>query len=379
MKHWFFGILCTIFATPLLAAECDRYDQVVIPSWSPSMHLTTISAAMSYGLDREHCVELTLLHFNTLDQILSVTMQGVENATVLGVDLAAYQAHQEMRLQGRTEHVLLLVGHQSNSSYRMYMLPDRQFGDGARIAVSRCGWKDQDVTIPRSRTDLTEARAVAIDSLLPPLRTWALDQNLRIYCGGTVPDGFSGVQLLPLGTTSKRQAALDNPRNTTMNDSFRVDGIVHSQERAEGLVQEGKLVPVSVVIADPLPEYILSASAVCLADRFEGGCRDVIVRAVSAIEAARQRLERDGVEAVTAIMQQTAAEAVIANQFYGYRLDDPAVAKTLAQFYFDQEIVRGSNTSFTLSTLQQLIEMNGWDTYGLTPGDLVDKELITLR
>lgn len=371
MKRLFFyfsGVLLAaglLTAPPAHANTCPKIDTVIIPGWSENLYMVTTFAARAYGLDREHCVDFQFEPMTSFEQMLNLMQRGVPGATVLSTDLGAYAANQRQKYNGSTNVDMKIVGFLANTAYGLYVRPGTELADGLLIATTRCGWKDQDLTTPLPASALTEGHSTPTLVMLPWLRERLVPQGLGIWCGVTPPDNFRGVQLVPVGTGGKRQAAFDAPVNG-------IDGVIHTIERSVVDVQSGAL----TMIAAPsdmqlIPEAIFSASADCLAN---AECFDIIKRALAAYDATRQRLLVSGVDEIGAQMRAIADAAGPRGSFRG--LDNPEVLSELAQYLYEHQLPQ---TTVTRESLLDLVTLNEWPIEPEEVELLVDGRLLTLE
>jgi hypothetical protein len=358
-----FYILVFLFAGPAFAA-CETPTKATIAAWPAHIGLLQLYVA-DQRFDSHHCVEIEMVSLNDIGKIDSVFQN--EPGVVLFADLNTLGSNRNRVLETGQGEEGVIVGKLGSATYGLFARTGAILGAGSIIAVARCGWNDRDLTEPLPPEEKDEALSVPTLVILPYLREYVRNKNLRIWCGGKPPDNFSGILLSPLGSGGKRQAAFDGPADA---QGRRVDFVVHSIDRSTTDVVSGKM----ELLAGPdklrpIPETVLVARKSCLA---ETTCRGVVENLVLSIEEARKYLLDGGVDRVTAEIQAFAASAGEGKGAIK-GASDPVVAGMMGRYLLEYELPHPELSAVELGAF---IAENGWN---LGVSDLIDPGLIVLK
>lgn len=364
----FFVILAWAMAAcglwPQTAMACETTDKVIFGVWPGHLGLIKIFAAEHLEDEggvtpaAKNCLDFEMAPFTDISQFDIALQQGVTGGVFISTDANSFAANRSRVLEVGGGEKGVIVAHLANATYGLYSRKDFELGSGSRIAVTRCGWQDRELTDSLPATEATEALSGPTLVILP----WLRMEGYRIWCGLTPPADFQGVQLVPLGTAGKREAAFADRQNGI---DFMVQTIERATARAVGENPELELLAGPEKLRS-FPEGLLIARASCLAD---DACADVVWRTVAAIEEARQALLAGGETVVSRVVRDYAASAGEKTSIKG--ADNGAVAMVLTQYLIEHEL---SQIGVSRAALLEMIEENGWE--GVTPEDLVDPKIV---
>ncbi len=362
----FFVILAWAMAVcglwPQTAMACETTDKVIFGVWPGHLGLIKIFAAENITgedgvtIEAKYCLDFEMAPFTDISQFDIALQQGVSDGVFVSTDANSFAANRTRSIEVGEGEKGVIVAHLANATYGLYARKGFELGSGSRIAVARCGWQDRELTESLPATAATEALSAPTLVLLPWLRT----EGHRIWCGLTPPADFQGVQLVPVGTAGKREAAFADRQNG-------IDFVVQTIERATArtLGDDADL----ILLAGPeklrsFPEGLLVARASCLSD---DACADVVWRTVAAIEEAGLALLSGGETVVSRVVRDYAASAGEKTSIKGG--DNEAVAIVLAQYLIAHELPQ---IGLSRAALLEMIKENRWD---ITPEELVDSRI----
>jgi hypothetical protein len=348
---------------PQTAKACETTDKVIMGVWPGQLGLTQIFAAenmvLAGGLSpaARHCLDIEMVTLTDISQFDIALQQGVPEGVFISTDTTSFVVNRSRILEIGSGEKAVVVGHLNNASYGVYARKGKSLGEGSRLATSRCGWQDRELTTPLSPAEATEALSIPTLVMLP----WLRAEGHRIWCGMTPPPDFKGVQLIPVGNASKRDAAFLDVQN-------KIDFMVFTIERATARTV-GENPELELVVGPEklrrIPEALLIARESCLS---EDVCADVVRRTVAAIKEVRQAM-LSGREAMTSetIRRYAASDG---NKASIKGADNEAVTTILARYLISHELPQ---TGISHDDLLEMIEENGWQ--GVTPEELVDPRI----
>ncbi len=347
-------------------ASCQSVDKVVFGVWPGHLGLIKIFAAEHLEDEggvtpaAKNCLDFEMAPFTDISQFDIALQQGVPDGVFVSTDVNSFAANRTRVLEVGSGEKGTIVAHLANATYGLYSRKDFELGSGSRIAVTRCGWQDRELTDSLPATEATEALSGPTLVILP----WLRMEGYRIWCGLTPPADFDGVQLVPLGTAGKREAAFADRQNKI---DFMVQTIERATARTVGDTMELDL------LAGPeklrvFPEGLVVARESCLR---EESCADVVRRTVTALDETRQMLLSGGEAVVTGAIREFAIASGEKTPIKG--VDDERVIDTLARYLIQHEL---SQSAISRDALLEMIEENDWEE--VTPGDLVDPRFAVL-
>lgn len=344
---------------PQTAMACETTDKVILGVWPGHLGLIKIFAAENITgedgvtIEAKYCLDFEMAPFTDISQFDIALQQGVSDGVFVSTDANSFAANRTRVLEVGGGEKGVIVAHLANATYGLYARRGFELGSGSRIAVARCGWQDRELTEPVPAKEATEALSGPTLVMLP----WLRAEGYRIWCGLTPPADFQGVQLVPVGTAGKREAAFADRQNG-------IDFVVQTIERATARTM-GDNAELDL-LAGPeklrsFPEGLLIAREGCLSDDV---CADVVWRTVTAIEEAGLALLSGGEAVVSRVVRDYAAAAGEKTSIKG--ADNEAVAMVLARYLIAHELPQ---IGLSRPALLEMIDENGWEE--AVPEDLI--------